>query len=142
MNSVAIDSAIRARLAELNSSRNSNDQDELGNLTANHLPSVADHLLWEEVADFAADMCNPMAAADGRPGRLYELSDAEIVSAEAWFNANKDWSEVMAAAYKNDMLFESVTNVWSSFVPGQTVTINGREILVAAIRYVGTAFPQ
>ncbi len=138
MNSAEIDNAIRARLKEL-----STISDEYINLICNHLPSVANSVYWNKAVDFAVEMCNPFSSADGSSGRLYELTDQEIVSAEAWFQANKDWVEFFTAAYVNDTLFTVIDNFGLPLAnPEQTVMLMDRKVSVAAIWYVGCGFPQ
>lgn len=136
MNVTQIDAAIRERLLELravNFVTNEEASAEYYSLVGNHLPSVATPLLWDDVVEFSADVCNPGSSTDGSPGRLYALSDAEIIEAEKWFHANKDWRGFMPG------LLEESTPQWA---PGLAVKIGGREIPVAVMDYVTAAFPM
>jgi hypothetical protein len=139
MNSVEIDNAIRERLAELSvldmkgSTKGHEEEDRIMN---NYLPSVADHLLWEQVVEYAVDRCNPGCAADGRPGRLYSMPDWRIQEAETWLIANPNWRDIMG-----DLDWDGN----GKHEPGAVSIINKNdkpvEVPTAAVYYVSTAFP-
>jgi hypothetical protein len=157
MNATQIDSEIRARIAEI---KHDPWNEEYDQMLRNYLPLAANSIAWDRVSEFATEQCaNPGGGADGRPGRLYELPDAAIVEAEAWFLANPNWRDLVMC----DLIESSnVGGLVREFVPGKTVTVNARyleqqyneatgkmegpvepvEVSLAAYAYVGCAFAE
>ena len=150
MNASEIDLAIRKRLKELDAVLDMNKDIEYGTertdmnyerdqLLCHYLPFVANSWCWDQVVEYVADLCdNPGGGCDGRPGRLYDLADWEILAAETWFSERKNWKEIVGD-YDWD-------GDGDRGVVGAMVTINKEvlpvEVPVAVVYYISAAFSK
>lgn len=136
MDAKEIDAAIRARIAEL---ENSNEHIERDALLCNHLPTVANRFTWDKVVDYVTQLCdNPGGGCDGRPGRLYEISDEAIVEAEAWFADTERWQDMMDSS--------PIGEYPAEWFPGQTIQVKHNysnvtfTVLTSAYSYMSAAY--
>lgn len=72
--------------------------DDKDAIIGHYLPLMVNPAVWIKVKEYAMDVCdNPGGGADCRPGRLYELTDEEIVEAEKWLKEHssvQDWEDL------------------------------------------------
>ena len=120
MNIIEIDARIRARIKELTDGIAGVDglgENELDVIYMNYLPSSADSAWWNRVTDFVTEICGSGGGADGRPGRLYELSDEAIIEAQKWLDHCDEglWRHVMNCHHLGEF-----PDKWS---PGQTIQV-------------------
>jgi hypothetical protein len=129
---------IRARLAQINAEYYGPNPpraglvSELGSIY-DQCPIVVDKALWEAVVQDVSDWCAEGGGCDGRPGRLFAMSDEDIVAAQDWIREH-GFEKLVASELVSDQT-EDGTVVLKSLFDGTKVTEDGEQFTVPSVAY-------